>query len=84
MASKLQMVTEFSYHKTLELSSVRGNWQRYLKTAARIYKYPFRDQLLIHAQRPAATACRGTVLRDNLGRETFDGALAPWEAVLLE
>ena len=24
MASKLQMVTEFSYHKTLELSSVRG------------------------------------------------------------
>ena len=57
MASKLQMVTEFSYHKTLELSSVRGNWQRYLKTAARIYKYPFRDQLLIHAQRPDATAC---------------------------
>ena len=57
MASKLQMVTEFSYHKTLELSSVRGNWQRYLKTAARIYKYPFRDQLLIHAQRPDVTAC---------------------------
>ena len=57
MASKLQMVTEFSYHKTLELSSVRGNWQRYLKTAARIYKYPFRDQLLIHAQHPDATAC---------------------------
>ena len=57
MASKLQMVTEFSYHKTLELSSVRGNWQRYLKTAARIYKYPFRDQLLIHSQRPDVTAC---------------------------
>lgn len=36
---------------------MRGNWQQYLKTAARIYKYPFRDQLLIHAQRPDATAC---------------------------
>lgn len=57
MASKLQIVTEFSQKKTLELASVRGNWQRYLKTAARIYKYPFRDQLLIHAQRPDATAC---------------------------
>ena len=57
MASKLQIVTEFSQKKTLELASVRGNWQRYLKTAARIYKYPFRDQLLIHVQRPDATAC---------------------------
>ena len=57
MASTLQKVTEFSYYKTIELSSVRGNWQRYLKTAARIYKYPFRDQLLIHFQRPDATAC---------------------------
>ena len=57
MASKLQIVTEFSQKKTLELASVRGNWRRYLKTAARIYKYPFRDQLLIHAQRPDATAC---------------------------
>lgn len=57
MASKLQIVTEFSQKKTLELASVRGNWQRYLRTAARIYKYPFRDQLLIHVQRPDATAC---------------------------
>lgn len=57
MASKLQSVTEFSHKKTQELSAVRGNWQQYLKTAARIYKYPFRDQLLIHAQRPDATAC---------------------------
>ena len=57
MASKLQIVTEFSQKKTLELASVRGNWQRYLKTAARIYKYPFRDQLLINVQRPDATAC---------------------------
>ena len=57
MASKLQLVTEFSYQKTMELTAVRGNWQQYLKTAARIYKYPFRDQILIHAQRPDATAC---------------------------
>ena len=29
MASKLQIVTEFSQKKTLELASVRGNGQRY-------------------------------------------------------
>lgn len=57
MASKLQLVAEFGRQKTVELSSVRGHWQQYLKTASRIYKYPFWDQLLIHAQRPDATAC---------------------------
>ena len=30
---------------------------KYLTTAARLYKYPFREQLLIYAQRPDATAC---------------------------
>jgi len=32
-------------------------WTGYLKTAARLYKYPFEDQMLIHAQRPGAAAC---------------------------
>ena len=40
--------------------------------------------VLNFSDRPAATTCQGAVLRDNLGRETFDGTLAPWEAVLLE
>ena len=57
MASKLQLVAEFGRQKVTELSSVRGNWQQYLKTASRIYKYPFWDQVLIYAQRPDATAC---------------------------
>ncbi len=39
MASKLQIVTEFSQKKTLELASVR-ELAAVLKTAARIYKYP--------------------------------------------
>lgn len=32
-------------------------WMGYLDTAARLYRYPFMDSLLIHAQRPNATAC---------------------------
>ncbi len=29
----------------------------YMDTASRLYRYSFSDQLLIHAQRPDATAC---------------------------
>ena len=32
-------------------------WAKYLTTAARLYKYPFEDQMLIYAQRPDAKAC---------------------------
>ena len=34
-------------------------WMAYLQTAARLYKYPYHEQLLIFAQRPQATACAG-------------------------
>ena len=53
------------YHEILGLAEVHaktvgespGNWMGYLDTAARLYRYPFMDSLLIHAQRPNATAC---------------------------
>ena len=44
------------YHAT-RISSSPRDWMNYLDTAARLYRYPFIDQLLIHAQRPKATAC---------------------------
>ena len=44
------------YHAT-RISSSPRDWMNYLDTAARLYRYPFMDQLLIHAQRPKATAC---------------------------
>ena len=42
------------------LKKVTGSgqeWMKYLDTAARIYKYPFEDQILIYAQKPEAAAC---------------------------
>ena len=39
---------------------VTGSWERwtsFLTTAGRLYKYPYHEQLMIHAQRPDATAC---------------------------
>ncbi len=32
-------------------------WTDFLKTAARLYKYPYHEQLMIYAQRPDAIAC---------------------------
>jgi len=34
-----------------------SNWQDYLTTASKLYKYSFDDQIMIYAQRPDATAC---------------------------
>ena len=31
--------------------------EKYLAVAARLYKYPFNDQIMIYVQRPDATAC---------------------------
>ena len=44
--------------ETVKRVSKNGDeWTKYLTTAARLYRYPFEDQLLIYAQRPDATAC---------------------------
>ena len=44
--------------ETLKRVTANGQeWMNYLATAARIYKFPFEDQILIYAQKPEATAC---------------------------
>ena len=40
-----------------EITVSHERWTAFLTTAARLYKYPYREQLMIFAQRPEATAC---------------------------
>lgn len=40
-----------------EITGSHERWTAFLTTAARLYKYPYREQLMIFAQRPEATAC---------------------------
>ena len=40
-----------------QVSKNGEEWMKYLTTAARLYRYPFEDQMLIYAQRPDASAC---------------------------
>lgn len=42
-----------------QITSSHTDWTDFLKTAARLYKYPYHEQLMIFAQRPDATACAG-------------------------
>jgi len=57
MATKLQYYQAVADRTINEIAARSGNWQRFLDTAARLYKYPFHDQMMIYAQRPDATAC---------------------------
>ena len=55
--SKLQVYFAVAEQTAKEITAKRGNWTNFLDTAARLYKYPFPDQLIIYAQRPDAIAC---------------------------
>ncbi len=64
MAEKLRYIEEL-LSKTLKELSGRDCWLEYLKSAAHLYKYSFRDSLLVFAQRPDATAVASFDLWNN-------------------
>ena len=55
--ARLDEIRGLAEYHAIHISSSPRDWMNYLDTAARLYRYPFMDQLLIHAQRPKATAC---------------------------
>ena len=55
--SKVQEYELLAEETARNLTRSRQSWTSFLQTAARLYKYPFNEQLLIYAQRPEATAC---------------------------
>ena len=54
---KYDLISALAEETAKEVARNDGNWKKYLNTASGLYKYPFKDQLLIYAQRPDATAC---------------------------
>ena len=57
MATKIENYVHMAGLTAAEITRNRENWTAFLRTASRLYRYSFPDQLLIHAQRPQATAC---------------------------
>lgn len=50
-------IRELAQQNARYVSNSPQDWMSYLDVAARLYRYSFTDTLLIHAQRPDATAC---------------------------
>ena len=57
MATKLDIYVQMAGRTANEITKNRENWTAFLGTASKLYRYSFTDLLLIHAQRPQATAC---------------------------
>ena len=59
MSAKTQHYADLADRTVAEITSDAAHWAAFLCTAARNHKYSFEDQVMIHAQRPRATACAG-------------------------
>jgi len=57
-----------SGHRKGYITTDAAKYMAFLRTAANNYKYAFRDKVLIHAQKPNATACADVETWNKLGR----------------
>ena len=75
MASVLQQYHQLADRMATQITGNYQSWTDFLTTAARLYKYPYHEQLMIYAQRPEATACADYELwNKRMGRYVRRGA----------
>lgn len=68
MPSKYQIMRDLADKMQTEVLSSEPTYLAFLRTAARNYKYNFKEQLLIFEQKPDAVACAGIDVWNRLGR----------------
>lgn len=68
MPSKYRIILEMASQTARDIASNAARYTDFLITAANNYKYSFKEQLLIHAQKPDATACAEIDTWNKLGR----------------
>ena len=75
MSTKLQFYSAFAERTARQITGSYRSWTAFLATAARLYKYPYNEQLMIYAQRPNATACAEyDFWKDRMGRYVQRGS----------
>ena len=57
MANNIQYYTQIADDTAKQITGGYQSWISFLQTVGRLYKYPYNEQVMIHAQRPDATAC---------------------------
>ena len=55
---KYDFISALAQEAATEVVKNRDEWMKYLTTAARLYKYPFNEQMLIYAQSIVAQLSR--------------------------
>ena len=73
MPNKQQIIVEMAKFTAQDITKHPHLYPDFLTTAANNYKYSFRDQLLIYAQKPNATACAEVESWNKLGRYVNKG-----------
>lgn len=56
-ATAIDTYIQLADETSSRLTRSHTEWTGFLQTAARLYKYPYHEQVMIYAQRPDATAC---------------------------
>ena len=75
MPSKAEFYRQMAEQVSTQLVGSWKEWTAFLSTAARLYKCPFHEQMMIYAQRPDATACAEYDLwNDKMGRYVRRGS----------
>ena len=57
MMTKTAYFMQTAQEAVAQITGSKEQWTAFLTTSARLYKYPFAEQLMIYKQRPEATAC---------------------------
>ena len=75
MPTKAEQYAQMADQVARQLTGSWQEWAGFLTIAARLYKYPFHEQMMIYAQRPDATACAEYDLWNNrMGRYVRRGS----------
>ena len=75
MPTKAELYAQMADAAARRLTGSWQEWTAFLTTAARLYKYPYQEQLMIYAQRPDAVACADFDLWNNrMGRYVKSGS----------
>ena len=71
MARRYHEIKGLAEFTAKAIVSDEREWKKFLHTAGHMYKYPFREQMLIYAQKPDATACASLELWKGAERSDY-------------
>ena len=82
MMTKTAYYMQMAQEAAAQITGSKEQWTAFLTTSARLYKYPFAEQLMIYKQRPEATACAEYDLWNEYACRSGGGSIVAPRALL--